>query len=158
MAAVAMDLFLEQGFDSTTVEQITEAAQMSRSTFFRYFQTKEDVVLGNLVEYGERVLSELIERPETEAPWMALRMAIEPVLHPPAEDADRALRIRRLFIETPTLRARHYEKTLTWQGILIPEVARRMDVPIDDPRPAAVISCVLACLDAALVSWASLDA
>jgi AcrR family transcriptional regulator len=153
VAAIALDLFLDQGFDNTTVEQITAAAGISRSSFFRYFPTKEDVFLGDLVEYGERILRTLRERPEKEPPWTSLRVAIGPIL--PAAGDTRALRTSRMFIETPTLRARHYEKTLTWQRLLVPEVARRMKVHSEDPRPAALISCVLACLDVALVAWTS---
>jgi AcrR family transcriptional regulator len=41
----AMRLFEEQGYSATTVDQIAEAAEVSQSTFFRYFPTKEDVVL-----------------------------------------------------------------------------------------------------------------
>ncbi|GAA4513531.1 TetR family transcriptional regulator [Actinoallomurus oryzae] len=43
--ACAMRLFREQGYDATTIEQIIEAAEVSETTFFRYFPTKEDVVL-----------------------------------------------------------------------------------------------------------------
>ena len=46
----AMRLFLEQGYAATTVEQIAEAAEVSPSTFFRYFPTKEDVVLADDID------------------------------------------------------------------------------------------------------------
>ncbi|GAA1871893.1 TetR family transcriptional regulator [Pseudonocardia ailaonensis] len=158
---VAVDLFLRNGFDATTIEEIAAAAGMSRSTFFRYFGSKEDAVLGELADYGERVLAALCERPEDEQPWTSLRQALEPVLPLPAdaspEVAAQAVRRSRLFIETPSLRARHFEKTLTWQGILRPEVARRLRCGTEDPRPAALIACVLACLDAALEAWTRCD-
>ena len=158
VAAVAMDLFAEQGFDNTTVEQIAAAAGMSRSSFFRYFPTKEDVILGDLAAYGQQLLDALTERPDTEPVWTALRMALQPVV--PANDHPGARQASRLFMKTPTLKARHYEKTMTWQAVLIPEVARRLGIAepqLADPRPAAVIACALACLDAAIATWITSD-
>ena len=52
VAAAALELFITQGFDNTTIDQIAAAAGMSRSSFFRYFPTKEDTVLGDLAGYG----------------------------------------------------------------------------------------------------------
>lgn len=155
VAAVAMELFLERGFDNTTVEQITAVAGLSRSSFFRYFPTKEDVVLGNLADNGQQVLRALTERPDDEPPWTALRQALEPVIQSQTVNVERALRMARMILDTPSLRARHYEKIMTWQALLVPEVARRLHLPAAarDPRPTALIGCALACLDAALETW-----
>ncbi|HUJ75276.1 MAG TPA: TetR family transcriptional regulator, partial [bacterium] len=46
----ALRLMKEQGYQATTVEQIAEAAEVSPSTFFRYFPTKEDVVLYDVLD------------------------------------------------------------------------------------------------------------
>ena len=98
---------------------------MSRSSFFRYFPTKEDVVLGNLAGYGHDILEALTQRPDSEPPWTALRNAIEPVIRAHTTNVEWALRMARMLNETTSIRARHHEKTLTWHGLLVPEIARR---------------------------------
>jgi AcrR family transcriptional regulator len=60
----AMRLFGKQGYDQTTVEQIAAAADISPSTFFNYFPTKEDVVLYDA--YDPVLASLLLERPADE--------------------------------------------------------------------------------------------
>ena len=51
---VALGLFLEQGFEDTTVDQVVTAAGISKRSFFRYFGTKGDIVFGDLAEQGPR--------------------------------------------------------------------------------------------------------
>jgi AcrR family transcriptional regulator len=133
---------------------------MSRSSFFRYFPTKEDVVLGSVTDHGRQILAALVERPDDEPIWTAVRAAFEPVVADrPAEDLDRSLRTARMFMQTPTLQARHYEKILVWQSLLAPEVARRLGITdhAGDPRPAALIASATACLDTALRVWTATD-
>ncbi len=151
-----MDLFHEQGFDNTTVEQIVAATGMSRSTFFRYFANKEDVVLREVVAYGQRIAAALSQRPAQEPIWTALRMALDPLIHP--DDDEQARQANRMFNSSPSLKARHYEKTLSWQRLLIPEIAHRLgseQTGESDPRPAALASSALACYDAAITCWIS---
>lgn len=79
---VAFRLFTERGFENTTVEQIAAAAGLSRTTFFRYFGTKEELVLGRVSEFGRQVADALASRPAEEQPWDALRRAFDVIAEP----------------------------------------------------------------------------
>lgn len=150
-----MALFLERGFDATTVDQIAEAAGISRRSFFRYFETKEDVVLGDLAALGERVRAALEARPAEESAWIALRAALLTLREPEQEPAA-VLAVAEMYHRAPSLRARHLEKHLHWQELLAPEVARRLGTavtPGPDPRARAVVAAALACLDTAVEVW-----
>ncbi|HEY6497018.1 MAG TPA: TetR family transcriptional regulator [Trebonia sp.] len=70
----ALRLFREQGYQATTVEQIAAAAEVSPSTFFRYFPTKEDVVLQD--DMDTRVLEAFARQPADLSPIAAVRAAL----------------------------------------------------------------------------------
>jgi AcrR family transcriptional regulator len=73
----AMRLFREQGFAQTTVDQIAEAADVSPSTFFRYFPTKEAVILQD--DYDERLVTAYRAQPPELGPIPAMRAAFRQV-------------------------------------------------------------------------------
>lgn len=150
-----MRLFLRQGFDKTTVDQIAAEAGLSRTSFFRYFATKEDVILGHLDERGQQVLDALIARPMREPAWQALRHAFNLIIEETVASPERGLSLARMLTETPSLRARHLSKQLNWQDRLVPEVSRRLHVTEEayDPRPRALVAAALACLNAAVDVW-----
>ncbi|UOE21954.1 TetR family transcriptional regulator [Thermobifida halotolerans] len=154
-----MALFLERGFEATTVDQIAEAAGISRRSFFRYFATKEDVVLGDLIDRGHRVHSALTARPAEEEPWTAVRAAFLALRDEARDSVGTELRIARMLFQTPSLRARHLEKHLAWQEMLTPELARRLRTleGLEETdaihRAAAIIATALACLDVATETW-----
>ncbi|MEU0072915.1 hypothetical protein ABZ027_25715 [Streptomyces sp. NPDC006332] len=59
-------------------------------------------------------------------------------------------------VDTPSLRAGHFEKQLGWQEVLVPQIARRLGAGPDrpeDPRPTALVAAALACSDAATTGW-----
>lgn len=160
IGAVAMRLFTQQGFDATTMDQIAAEAGISRRSLFRYFATKEDVVLGDLAERGRVVQAVLVSRPEDEGPWEALRAALETLARGPDYSLESAMAISRMFHETPSLRARKLEKQLQWMELLVPDIERRLGVrPADgpDPRAPAIVASALSCLDAALDAWVGRD-
>jgi AcrR family transcriptional regulator len=153
---VAMRLFLERGFDATTMEQIADEAGVSRRSLFRYFGTKEDIVLGQHADNGRLVQAALAARPAHETPWEALRAAFAVLAEDPARTRDRDLAVGRMLHETPSLRARQYEKQHQWLDLLVPDIERRLGVqpgPVPDPRAHAIVSCALACLHTAGETW-----
>ncbi|WP_338899711.1 TetR family transcriptional regulator [Streptomyces sp. TG1A-60] len=157
---VAHRLFTEQGFDRTTVDQIAAEVGLSRATLFRYFGTKEDIVLSRLEDSGRQIAEELATRPESERPWEALRRAFDVLMHRIAEAPEQALRYLRMLNETPSLRARHFEKQLYWRELMVPEIARRLGAgpgDLEDPRPRALVAAALACLDAAMTVWVACE-
>lgn len=100
----ALRLFRQQGYDATTVEQIAEAAEVSPSTFFRYFPTKEDVVLTD--DYDPRILEAFHAQPPQVPPVEALRRATQEVAATFGAEERAAIKERwMLAMAVPQLRA-----------------------------------------------------
>ncbi|HUQ57309.1 TetR/AcrR family transcriptional regulator [Lentzea sp.] len=157
VADAALALFLEQGFEETTVDQVVAAAGISRRSFFRYFGTKEDIVFGDLAEQGPLILEALRARPDDEPIWDALGHAFSALTT--HVDPERGVKISKLCMTSPSLRAGHLEKHLRWQQVLAPEVERRVGTG-DAPaglRGEAIVATALACLDAATTAWLGED-
>lgn len=79
LETVALGLFRERGFNEVTVEEISIAARISVRTFYRYFPTKEDVLQLRLDKLAEELGAALTGRASEEAPFEALRLALEEV-------------------------------------------------------------------------------
>ncbi|GAA4226386.1 TetR/AcrR family transcriptional regulator [Actinomadura meridiana] len=109
LAATAIGLFVERGFDDTTVDDIAAAAGVSRRSFFRYFPSKEDAVFGDAEDVAGRVADAVTARPAGEPPWECLRAVLHDWREPiRAAHPDPAL--LRLIETTPALRARLHVK------------------------------------------------
>lgn len=154
VVAVGIDLFTEHGFDAVTIDQLAEAAGISRRTFHRYFSAKEDVVVGDPTRLGELVRNALDSRPANEDPWVSLRCAYATMLTQVAGGAEGDRRTIHLMTATPSLRARNLEKHLLWAGDLAPLVEKRLTGSDRAVRAAAIVHASLACLDVALTIWA----
>ncbi|MGW7409227.1 TetR/AcrR family transcriptional regulator [Streptomyces sp. NPDC054833] len=102
------ELIEEQGYDATTIDQIAERAEVSPSTVFRYFPTKEDIVLTD--EYDPIILEELRARP-AEEPWTeSVRYVMRRAVRLGVEEDARVTRLRtRLMVEVPAVRSRMME-------------------------------------------------
>jgi AcrR family transcriptional regulator len=75
LSAAARELFARNGFEHTTVQEIADVADVSERTFFRYFDSKEDLLLPDLVKFFDAVADALRDRPVTESPLAAIHAA-----------------------------------------------------------------------------------
>ncbi len=76
LTQAALGLLAREGFDAVTVDEIAAAAGVSKRTFFRYFASKEDVVVQFLAGMGADMRTELAGRPVEEPPSTALRHTV----------------------------------------------------------------------------------
>jgi AcrR family transcriptional regulator len=127
----AMALFKDQGYDKTTVEQIAAAAEVSPSTFFRYFPSKEEVVLQD--DYDALLIAAFHAQQVDVPPLRALRNAISEVFlsMPEGQQAQEAERIR-LMTAVPELRARMLAQVSEMIQTLAEAVAERVGRQSDD--------------------------
>jgi AcrR family transcriptional regulator len=127
----ALRLFREQGYEATTIEQIAEAAEVSPSTFFRYFPTKEDVVaydaLDPLVMEAWRAQSKEL------SPIAAIRLAMREVAVSMTQSQAEELMDRgRLLFSVPELRQAAISELLRSGAMVTDELAARLGRPADD--------------------------
>ena len=101
----ALRLFQEQGYEQTTVDQIAAAAEISPSTFFRYFKTKEDVVIED--EYDPLLLKLIAEEPADRPPLAALRNVLRTAFAQMGpEELAKVYQRTKLQMAVPALRMR----------------------------------------------------
>jgi AcrR family transcriptional regulator len=149
----AYRLFADRGYDATTVEQIAAAAEVSTSTFFRYFPTKEDVVVSDAVT--SVMAAELRARPAGEPVVESLRHAvIQPLRELDAQARAEILHRLRLAREVPTLRARICESTAASCRVLVDVLAGRAGREQDDFSLRVLVGALLGGWQEAVMYWA----
>ncbi|MBB4794359.1 TetR/AcrR family transcriptional regulator [Streptomyces nodosus] len=158
IAATAMELFLAEGYEETTVKQIGAAVGMAGRTLFRYFDTKEDLVIGGLIELGADVAAALARRPADEDPWNALRHALQ-VCVESMEGDELGLRRATMLANTPSLRTAMLDKQLRWQQMLVPHIENRLPGPeqLRALQSRALVSAALTCLDVGATVWTEVE-
>jgi AcrR family transcriptional regulator len=147
----ALRLFREQGYDETTVEQIAAAAEVSPSTFFRYFPTKEDVVLQDDMEL--LWIDALRAQPAELSTIAAIRASLHDAFASmSAEVVAQLSQTTDLSMSIPAVRARMLDEFARTTQILAEAVAERAGRPADDPQVLALTGAILGI---AVTSWFS---
>ena len=135
------------------MSQVAEAAEVSESTFFRYFPTKEDVVLWD--EFDPRVVEVFRAQPAGLSPVAALRAAFAEVMVElsPAQLAEQGERMT-LVLSVPPLRAMLVDQIRGPMRLIAEVVAERAGREPDDPAVRALAGAVLGVGLSAMFAWA----
>jgi AcrR family transcriptional regulator len=148
----ALRLFADKGYEQTTVDDIAHAAAMSPRTFFRYFPTKEDVLLWD--EYDERPLRELWRTPPGEDPFAQLilqtRELLAEIYH---KDPELLLARIKLSFSIPEVRARFLDQQVVLAGPYFAQIADGVGVPRDDLKLTVTLAAVYSATLVAVARW-----
>ena len=156
LSEAAMRLVLERGFDHVTVEAISEAADVSARTFFNYFSSKEEAVLGDAPDPAA-VRQAILERPATEVPLQAACNVLRGLALELSERREEMLLREQLVYRHPTLFAKHLSAYAGFERALGDAIAERLGRfggdDADELYPSVVAAAVTAATKAALQHW-----
>ncbi|MFF2910662.1 TetR family transcriptional regulator [Paenibacillus sp. NPDC057934] len=138
----ALRLFRELGYNATTVEQIAEAAEISPSTFFRYFPTKEDVMI--MDNYDPLLISAFVQQQPDLSPLNAVRNAMVSATEDLSVEELVTLRERNQLIMTvPELRAASLNNLMQTMQMITEMIAKRVGRSPDDINIRAFAGAVI---------------
>ena len=147
----ALQLFREQGYEATTVEQIAEAAEVSPSTIFRYFRTKEDVALYD--DLDPLFIAAFEAQPVELSPVQAMRRALRQVFtNTPAVEAEQQWERGRLILAVPELRMRMLDQVAEAVNLFAELVARRVGRRADDLAVRTYAGVIIGALLSAMLT------
>lgn len=151
--AHALQLFRKQGYEATTVEQIIEAAEVSETTFYRYFPNKRDLVLSD--ELDPLFVEAVKAQPPHLAAVQAIRAAFRSVLTglSARQQAEQRERLA-LILSVPELRAALLHQFAAATKLLTQVIAERARRPPDDPAVRTLAGAVLGAGMTALFAFA----
>jgi AcrR family transcriptional regulator len=151
----AMRLIEKQGYEQTTIEQIAVAVEISPSTFFNYFPTKEDVVLYDA--YDPVLATLLLERPAGEPLSLSFRRVLEAMGGIFERDREIILARGRLWFEVPALRARLWEEVEKAQVFMTGLIAQRSGRDADDFETRVTVMVMVSAAMEAMREWLRQD-
>lgn len=148
----ALRLFAQHGYEQTTIEQIAEAADISPRTYFRYFPTKEDVVVWDErdAETADLLAAQVGAGPVAQTLFAITRATLE---GPYTDDPERLLARLRVSASVPAIRARYLELTRTAAEQIASTMASDPDDEHETLRLRVTAAAIIEIAEVALDQW-----
>jgi AcrR family transcriptional regulator len=128
--SVALDLFEAHGFDAVTIERIAAEAEVSPSSVYRYFGTKEQLVIWDELDPG--ALAAIEHELASHPPLEAVRRVVEATMRAATADEERIRRRLRIAFTTPSVEAASALQTYAMAGLIARVLAARLERDPDD--------------------------
>jgi AcrR family transcriptional regulator len=153
LEAVAISLFRARGFAATTVPMIADAGGVGRSTVFRYWASKSDIVWGEFERHLERLTVTLEATDVTSPPIRAAADAVVSTLEASIAATPNWLDRFELIDASPDLAAHSAGMWARWTEIVSTHLAVRVDADRDDPRVRGAAAAMQGAFVAVLRLW-----
>ncbi|WP_314172442.1 TetR/AcrR family transcriptional regulator [Streptomyces winkii] len=164
LVRAAHELFVAQGYEETTVDEIVAAVDVSQRTFFRYFSSKEEVAFSLQRLVSERYVEAVHRRPPGGSPVQVLRSTLDETWESIGEAIEEVvpltlyMRMWQIIETTPALAAAQLRHGAEMEERLAAEIARREGLDLEaDPRPRVLVAAFSGVMNAAFRSWSAGD-
>lgn len=158
LRSAAVRLVAERGLKHVTVEDIAEAADVSVRTFFNYFSSKEEAIVGHDPEEAAELRQALLARPAEERPLIAVRNVLVDFAAPLADRREDWLLHMRIVRQEPSLLPSLLASFATHERNLIEALAERTGTDPDrDLYPALVAAASMGAFRVAMTHWRNLE-
>ncbi len=149
----AIQLFAVKGFDETTVEEVAQAAGVSRRSFFRYFASKDDLLAQNIVLYGTVLTRVIRESPPVFTPFEVVRETVLTVAKQAAA-LPRTRQIIEIAERSVSARQAHASRMMEVEdGVAAAFADRLKGRSRDKLAPRVLANITLSVMNVAIVSW-----
>ena len=154
LIARAMELFEQRGFDGTSVDAIAEAAEVSRRTFFRYFETKESVFFAPQQRRLSSFIDMLEERRSGEKAYDAVRRVLFAFARSYVAEREQLMKEYRIIADSRSLQAHELQIDLRWEHALARHLALdAVETRHGQAHGAIVAGAIIGMSHAVLRSW-----
>jgi AcrR family transcriptional regulator len=149
----AIEIFGGKGFDETTVEEIAQAAGVSRASFFRYFSSKDDLLAQNVIKYGDALAAAIRASPPSSTPLEIMRQTILAVAKETA-NSPHARRVVDIALRSAAARQAHMSRMVEVESKVATAFAERVgSLSKDEIEPRLLAIMTLSAMNVAVMSW-----
>jgi AcrR family transcriptional regulator len=149
----AIELFEAKGFDETTVEEVAQAAGVSRASFFRYFSSKDDLLAQNVIKYGDALTAAIKASPPSSTPLEIMRETVLAVAKETA-NSPHTRQVIDISLRSGAAAQAHMSRLREVEGSVATAFAERIGSSSKDeiePRLLAIMT--LSAMNVAVLAW-----